>query len=78
MLSIKEHLTILYVTMADFFDHHPRLAQWRQSNHSQPDFTAAWCRAATRVFSRSWQGLWTTLQLKMLDYSLSHVGIIPA
>ena len=41
MLSIKEHLTILYVTMADFFDAHPTLAQWRESNHSQPAFTDA-------------------------------------
>jgi len=41
MLSIKEHLTILYVTMADFFAQHPNLAQWRASNHSQPAFTDA-------------------------------------
>lgn len=41
MLSIEEHLTILYVTVADFFDHHPALAQWRRSNHSQPAFTDA-------------------------------------
>jgi len=41
-------------------------------------FSQLWARFATRVFSRSWQGLWTTLQLKMLDYTLCHVGIIPA
>lgn len=41
MLSIKEHLTILYVTAADFFDTHPALAQWRESNNSTPDFTDA-------------------------------------
>ncbi len=41
MLSIKEHLTILYVTVADFFATHPNLAQWRESNHSQPAFTDA-------------------------------------
>lgn len=41
MLSIKEHLTILYVTMADFFDTHPTLAQWRESNNNLPDFTDA-------------------------------------
>lgn len=41
MLSIKEHLTILYVTMADFFDHHPTLAQWRESNNATPTFTDA-------------------------------------
>ena len=41
MLSIKEHLTILYVTVADFFNHHPALAQWRESNNSAPAFTDA-------------------------------------
>jgi transposase len=41
MLSIKEHLTILYVTVADFFDHHPDVALWRGSNNSEPAFTDA-------------------------------------
>lgn len=41
MLSIREHLTILYVTVADFFDHHPNAAQWRESNNSEPAFTDA-------------------------------------
>ena len=41
MLSIKEHLTILYVTVADFFDKHPTLAAWRESNNQQPAFTDA-------------------------------------
>lgn len=41
-------------------------------------FSQLWARFATRIFSRSWQGLWTALKLKMLDYSLCHAGIIPA
>jgi transposase len=41
MFSIKEQLTILYVTVADFFDHHPALAEWRESNNSRPAFTDA-------------------------------------
>src|SRR4051812_8884973 len=41
MLSIKEHLTILYVTVADFFDKHPNLAQWRSSSNATPAFTDA-------------------------------------
>ena len=41
-------------------------------------FSQLWSRFATRVVSRSWQGLWTALKLKMLDYSLCHAGIIPA
>ncbi len=41
MLSIKDHLTVLYVTIADFFDRHPAMADWRRSNNSQPLFTDA-------------------------------------
>lgn len=41
MLSIKEHLTVLYVTIADFFDTHPSMAQWRESNNSEPEVTSA-------------------------------------
>jgi hypothetical protein len=41
MLSIKDHMTILYVIIADFLDHHPPLTNWRASNHQQPEFTDA-------------------------------------
>jgi hypothetical protein len=41
MLSIKDQMTILYVTIADFLAHHPHLAQWRTSNNRQPEFTDA-------------------------------------
>jgi|SRR5215470_4545466 len=41
MLSIKDQMTILYVTLADFLDRHPQLAKWRTSNHRQPAFTDA-------------------------------------
>jgi hypothetical protein len=32
--------------------------------------------AILRVFSRSWLGLWKTLQLKVLFYNLCHAGVI--
>lgn len=41
MLSIKEQLTILYVTVSEFLAAHPRLAQWRESNNNKPEFTDA-------------------------------------
>ena len=41
MLSIKEQLTVLYVTIVDFFDKHPAMANWRESNNSKPEFTDA-------------------------------------
>lgn len=41
MLSMVQHLTTIYVTLADFFDKHPQLLQWRNSNHCAPAFTDA-------------------------------------
>lgn len=29
-----------------------------------------------RVFSRSWQGLWNTIKLKVIHYNLCHAGAI--
>ncbi len=39
-------------------------------------FSSLWERFATRVYSRSWHGLWNTLKLKMLDYKLCFAKII--
>lgn len=41
MLSIKDQMTILYVTIADFLREQPQVAQWRTSNNCQPEFTDA-------------------------------------
>jgi hypothetical protein len=41
MLSIKEQLVIVYVMITDYLEKHPALAQWRQSNHRNPEFTDA-------------------------------------
>ena len=41
-------------------------------------FAALWDRFIDRVYSRSWEGLWSTLKLKMLHYNLCRAGVIPA
>jgi hypothetical protein len=41
-------------------------------------FAALWDRFIDRVYSRSWEGLWSTLKLKMLHYNLCRAGLIPA
>jgi transposase len=41
-------------------------------------FGALWERFVDRVRSRSWEGLWSTLKLKMLHYNLGLAGILPA
>jgi len=37
-----------------------------------------WRQFVDRVFSRSWHGLWNTLQLKVLYDNLVHAGIVSA
>ena len=41
-------------------------------------FSQLWWKFVDRVFSRSWTGLWNTLQLKVLYYNLRHAGILSA
>jgi len=39
---------------------------------------ALWDRFIDRVYSRSWEGLWSTLKLKLLPYNRCRAGVIPA
>ncbi len=41
-------------------------------------FSGLWNRFVDRVYSRSWQGLWSSLKLKMLHFNLCHAGLLPA
>jgi transposase len=50
------------------------LSQVRQQ--IETTFSQLWWKFVDRVFSRSWSGLWNTLQLKVLYYNLRHAGIL--
>lgn len=39
-------------------------------------FSQLWRAFVDRVFSRSWEGLWNTIKLKLLAYNLCHQGIV--
>ena len=39
-------------------------------------FSALWSRFVDRVLSRSWEGLWSTIKLKLLHFNLCQAGII--
>jgi transposase len=39
-------------------------------------FSQLWERFVTRIYARSWLGLYSSTQLKMLDFALSHAGYI--
>jgi hypothetical protein len=41
-------------------------------------FAELWTRFVDRVFSRSWNGLWNTIKLKMVHYNLCKAGVISA
>lgn len=41
-------------------------------------FSQLWNRFVDRVLSRSWEGLWSTVKLKMLHHNLCRAGILPA
>ena len=42
----------------------------------ETSFSQLWARFIDRVYSRSWNGLWNTVKLKMLHYNLCHAGIL--
>lgn len=39
-------------------------------------FSQLWHRFIDRVFSRSWEGLWNTIKLKLLHHNLAHAGVL--
>jgi hypothetical protein len=41
-------------------------------------FSQLWNKFIDRVFSRSWNGLWNTIKLKLLNYNLCQAGLISA
>jgi hypothetical protein len=59
MVSIKEHLTILYVFVDDYLKQHPQQAGWRASNHKEPKFSDA-----EVITSALMQGYFNLPQLK--------------
>lgn len=44
----------------------------------ETSFSSLWQRFIDRNLSRSWQGLWSTLKLKMLHFNLCRAGFLPA
>lgn len=69
---------VLFVTRADIAEQRLKEVHSTVRIRIESVFSGLWSRFATRVLSRSWLGLWNTLQIKMLDYKLCHSGIIPA
>jgi IS5 family transposase len=69
-----EETGMLVLTRADAPERKYLLAQVRQA--IETSFSQLWYKFVDRVFSRSWRGLWNTLQLKVIYYNLCQVGVL--
>lgn len=74
--ELAEEGDMLLITRDQAPDHRFVLSQVRQG--VETTFSQLWHRFVDRVFSRSWLGLWNTVQLKVLSYNLRHAGLLSA
>lgn len=65
---------MLVLTHADAPQSKYLLTQVRQA--IETSFSQLWYRFMDRIFSRSWRGLWNTVQLKILHYNLCHAEVL--
>jgi len=67
---------LLLLTRQDAPLHKKLLSQVRQA--IETSFSQLWHQFIDRVFSRSWNGLWNTVKLKVLFYNIRHAGVVSA
>jgi IS5 family transposase len=69
-----EEAEMFVLTRAEAPEHKFLLAQVRQA--IETSFSQLWYPFLDRIFSRSWRGLWNTVQLKVIYYNLRHAGLL--
>jgi hypothetical protein len=74
--DVAEEADMLLLTHDQAPAHRFVLSQVRQ--RVETTFSQLCRKFVDRVFSRSWSGLWNTLQLKVLSYNLRHAGVLSA
>lgn len=74
--TLAQEAQMLLITRDRAPTHRFVLSQVRQG--IETTFSQLWRKFVDRVFSRSWHGLWNTIQLKVLYYNLVHAGIVSA
>ena len=74
--QMLEEEGVLFLTRADIENPSLKITHSLVRERVEGVFSSLWERFATRVYSRSWNGLWNTLKLKMLDYKLCFAQII--
>lgn len=73
--SLADDAEMLLITRDRAPEHPFVLSQVRQQ--IETTFSQLWRKFVDRVFSRSWHGLWNTLQLKVLFYNLVLARVLP-
>jgi len=71
---LAEETEMLLITRDQAPTHKFTLSHVRQG--IETTFSQLWWKFVDRVFSRSWHGLWNTIQLKVLYYNLVHAGLV--
>jgi transposase len=76
---LREEADLLLLTPASAGENRAQRALIsRLRERVETTFSALWARFVDRVFSRSWEGLWSTIKLKLLHHNLCLAGLIPA
>jgi hypothetical protein len=71
---LAEEAELLLITRKDAPLRKKLLSQVRQA--IETSFSQLWHHFIDRVFSRSWNGLWNTVKLKVLFYNIRHAGVV--
>jgi hypothetical protein len=71
---LEQEAEVLLITRRDAPTRKFLLSQVRQA--IETSFSQLWHQFIDRVFSRSWNGLWNTIKLKVLFYNIRHAGVV--
>jgi transposase len=74
--QIGEETGIILITRADLPEKRELISTVRQG--IETTFSQLWHQFIDRVYSRSWLGLWNSIQLKLISYQLRHSGLLAA
>ncbi len=75
-MEMDEDEGVLFLTRADTAGQRLKMLHSTIRERVEGVFGSLWERFTTRVYSRSWEGMWNTLKLKMLDYKLCFAKLI--
>jgi transposase len=76
--AMRDEAGLVLVTPASVERDDPRRALISSVRERvETTFSSLWSRFVDRVLSRSWEGLWSTIKLKMLHYNFCRAGLIP-